>query len=59
MAFLEIKNVRVVGMATAVPKNVAHNSDAKIGGNDVDKFIEQIGVSERRESSRRTGFSDP
>lgn len=50
MAFLEIKNVRVVGMATAVPKNVAHNSDAKIGGNDVDKFIEQIGVSERRES---------
>ena len=40
-------------MATAVPKNVIRNKDMMRSSNetDIDNFIEQIGISERRHSS--------
>ncbi len=53
MAFLDIKNVRIAGMATAVPKNVIHNKEVMQSNNETEikSFIEQIGISERRNSS--------
>ena len=55
MAFLDIKNVRIAGMSTAVPKKVVHNNDAlKESDENISKYIEQIGIIERRESLKLT-----
>ena len=42
MAFVDIKNVRIAGMATAVPKKVIHNKDVMQSSNetDINSFIE-------------------
>ena len=53
MAFLEFKNVRVVGMSAGVPKNVVSNYSLKKGidiSSDYtpEAFVETTGVKERR-----------
>lgn len=52
MAFIEIKDVRIVGMAISCPKNIVKSEDAICELNDKDtsseKFIEQVGIRERR-----------
>ncbi len=59
MSFLEIKDVRIAGMATAVPKTVIDNAKMlEALGSDqdaIDNFIQQVGIIERRESVKLTG----
>lgn len=54
MAFLEIKNVRVAGMATAFPKRSVNNSkileERNITEESALNFVRQVGIIERRES---------
>lgn len=51
MANLKIDNVRIVGLSTAVPRNVISNIGAKSASGvsyDADDFIKTTGVKERR-----------
>lgn len=51
MAFLRIENVRIVGVSTAVPKNVQSNLEAQNSEGvsyDANDFIATTGVKERR-----------
>lgn len=50
MAFLEIKNIRIVGMSAGVPKKVVSNLDIDNISKDYDAsaFVEVTGVKERR-----------
>lgn len=56
MAFLSFKNVRIAGVAAAVPKNVASNLDLKSGDGLIsadyspEDFVKLTGVRERRVS---------
>lgn len=59
MSFLEIKDVRIAGMATAIPKTVINNAQVLVDKGSsqdvVDTFIKQVGIVERRESYKLTG----
>ena len=51
MAFLEVKNVRIVGMSAGVPKRVINNKEHFADYSkeyDAAEFVEQTGVLERR-----------
>ena len=50
MAFLEVKNVRIAGMAAGVPQKVVCNLEIENISNDYDAaaFVEVTGVKERR-----------
>lgn len=50
MAFLEIKNVRIAGIASGVPKNVEYTRDnlGISGDYDTEDFIKSTGVEQRR-----------
>lgn len=50
MAFLEIKNVRIAGIASGVPATIVKNSDATVHSENYDaaSFVESTGVEERR-----------
>ncbi len=54
MAFCEFKNVRIVGVAAGVPKNIVSNLDLKSGDGAISAdyspgaFVETTGVKERR-----------
>ncbi len=58
MAFLEIKNVRIAGMATAFPKRTVNNSkileERNINEESAVNFVRQVGIIERRESLNLT-----
>lgn len=58
MSFLEIKNVCIAGMATAVPKKTILNEEEWMAKHGADKpfadFKATVGVSERRFSNRLT-----
>lgn len=53
MAFLEIKNVRVAGIASGVPATIVKNTDENVHSDNYDAaaFVETTGVEERRCSS--------
>lgn len=50
MAFFEFKNIRVAGVACAVPKNVVRTDSFKplFGDEEVEKFMAMTGVRESR-----------
>ena len=50
MAFLEIKNVRISGIAAGVPKNIRKNSEMNFDGYLAENFINETGVKEVHES---------
>jgi len=56
MAFLDIKNVRIVGMAAGVPKTVVSNYELSAENGEIsadytpDAFVRQTGIEERRYS---------
>ncbi|MBR3519889.1 MAG: ketoacyl-ACP synthase III [Paludibacteraceae bacterium] len=54
MAFLEIKNVRITGLATAVPKNVISIDNKGYDEEYIERFIDQTGIAERRGSNELT-----
>ena len=59
MAFLEVKNVRIAGIAAGVPKNIlsvlnADNTDALAHGTSAEDFVKSTGVKERRVSQKYT-----
>ena len=60
MAFCEFKNVRIVGIAAGVPKNIVSNLDLKSGDGVIssdyspEAFVELTGVKERRVSELLT-----
>lgn len=50
MAFLEIKNVRIAGIASGVPATIVKNTDDTVHSENYDaaSFVETTGVEERR-----------
>lgn len=56
MAFLEIRNVRIAGIAAGVPKNIAQNDSNSVLSKDYDAaaFVELTGVKEARISDHLT-----
>jgi len=50
MAFLEIKNVRIAGIASGVPATIVRNTDDTVHSENYDaaSFVESTGVEERR-----------
>ena len=54
MAFLEIKNVRIAGISSGVPANIACNEKADFTDYDAKDYIEATGVRERRISQTLT-----
>ncbi len=56
MAFLEIKNVRIAGIAASVPKTVVNNHELSAERGEIssdytaDMFVKQTGIEERRYS---------
>lgn len=59
MAFLEVKNVRIAGIAAGVPKHVAsvldaNNHDSLAEGTSAEDFVKSTGVKERRVSQKFT-----
>lgn len=50
MAFLEVKNVRIAGIAAGVPDTIVRNSDGQVQSDnyDAEAFVESTGVVERR-----------
>jgi 3-oxoacyl-[acyl-carrier-protein] synthase-3 len=56
MAFLEIKNVRIAGVASGVPATIVKNSDDTVHSENYDaaSFVESTGVEERRFSPELT-----
>ena len=53
MAFLEIKNVRIAGIASGVPATIVKNTDDTVHSENYDaaSYVETTGVEERRCSS--------
>ena len=56
MAFLEIKNVRIAGIAAGVPDTIVRNTDGHVQSEDynADEFVESTGVVERRFTNKLT-----
>ncbi len=51
MAFLEINNVRIAGVAAGVPRNIRRTKDASFVGYTAEDFINETGVKEARISN--------
>jgi len=49
MAFLEIKNIKITGIAACVPKHIQDNRELKLLGNpdDITQFIATTGIAQR------------
>lgn len=59
MAFLKIENVKIVGVAAAVPKNIEYTSKYELfSTSECSKFIESVGVNERRIADQNICTSD-
>lgn len=60
MAFIKIKNIKVSGIACAVPSNVITSESYKplFGDEEVDKFIEMTGVKSSHRTSEHQTCSD-
>ena len=60
MAFFKFKNIRVAGIAATVPENVLKTESFKpvFGEEDVDKFIDMVGVKESHRTSEHQTASD-
>lgn len=59
MAFFEIKNVRIVGLSTCVPKTIRENRQLDIlSENESNKLISSIGIERRRMASEGICSSD-
>lgn len=60
MAFFEYNNIKVSGIACAVPKNVVHTDSYKdiFGVEEVDKFINMTGVCASHRTSEHQTCSD-
>lgn len=56
MAFLEVKNVRIAGIAAGVPDTIVRNADGHVQSDDYDAeaFVESTGVEERRFTNKLT-----
>ena len=53
MAYIQLKDIRIAGIATAVPKQTINNKDliAEFGEKRINRFIRTTGVLERRVAS--------
>lgn len=60
MAFFKFKNVKVSGIAAAVPENILRTESFKpiFGEEEVDKFIKMVGVKESHRTSEHQTASD-
>ena len=60
MAFFEYKNIRVAGIACAVPSNEVKTESYKpiFGDEEVEKFMEMTGVRASRRTSEHQTCSD-
>lgn len=60
MAFFKFKNIKVSGIAAAVPENILKTESFKaiFGEEDVDKFINMVGVKESHRTSEHQTASD-
>ena len=60
MAFFKFQNIRVAGIAAAVPENVLKTESFKpvFGEEEVDKFIDMVGVRESHRTSEHQTASD-
>ena len=49
MAYIQLKDIRIAGIATAVPKQTINNKDliAEFGEKRINRFIRTTGVLER------------
>lgn len=58
MSFLEIKNVRIVGIAAGVPKSIVNNHELSVEKGEIssdysaEMFVKQTGIEERRYSPK-------
>lgn len=58
MAFLEIKNVRISGVAAAVPEKIENNADIYQKWGGYDNFVSATGIESRRKSTPSQCSSD-
>jgi 3-oxoacyl-[acyl-carrier-protein] synthase-3 len=59
MAFLQNRDVEIIGLAACVPKNISENIDLSIWkNNEAAKFISSTGIERRRISDDKTTTSD-
>jgi 3-oxoacyl-[acyl-carrier-protein] synthase III len=60
MALFKHKNIKIAGMACAVPKKIIHPEDYKdvFGEEEVNKFIEMTGIKTTRRASKYQTASD-
>lgn len=60
MAFFKFKNIKVSGIAAAVPENILKTESFKsiFGDEEVDKFINMVGVKESHRTSEHQTASD-
>jgi 3-oxoacyl-[acyl-carrier-protein] synthase-3 len=60
MAFIEIKNVKIVGISACVPKAIEENSASSLFGSleEAQKFIETTGVERRHKTEKGTTTAD-
>ncbi|MFR3358320.1 MAG: hypothetical protein ACLTSD_02460 [Eubacterium sp.] len=60
MAYIQLKDIRIAGIATAVPKQTINNKDliAEFGEKRINRFIRTTGVLERRVASEYQTASD-
>lgn len=59
MAFLLIKNVKLIGLSACVPKTICENKELPLfDGDDAAKFIASTGVERRRIANEQTTTSD-
>lgn len=60
MAYFKFKNIKVSGLAAAVPENVLRTESFKpvFGDEEVDKFINMVGVKESHRTSEHQTASD-
>lgn len=59
MAFLQVKNVKLCGLASCVPKTIEENRGLQVfHGDEAEKFIASTGVERRRRADGKTNTSD-
>lgn len=60
MAFFKFKNIKISGIAAAVPENILATESFKpiFGEEEVDKFIDMVGVKESHRTSEHQTASD-
>ena len=60
MPFFQFKNIKIAGMASAVPKTVVKTESYKglFGEDEVEKFMMMTGVTETRRTTEHQTASD-